>query len=75
METAKIAACSEDFLCREDIDAVLAVFHFYGYGENASEAVEKIDTDEKDYHKHFLRVKVCITTAYHINSSKRGCLY
>ena len=46
------------------IDAVLAIFLSYWYGANASEAVEKIATGEKDYHKCFLCVIVWIATAY-----------
>ena len=46
-----MAACSKDFLCGHDFDAVLVIFHCYGYGGNASEAVEKVAIDEKGYHK------------------------
>ena len=46
-----MAACSEDFLCEDDFNAALAIFRSYGYSVNASVAVEKIATDEKDYHK------------------------
>ena len=45
-----MVACSEDFLSGDDFDAVLTIFRFYGYGANASEAVEKIAADKKDYH-------------------------
>ena len=37
----------------------LATFCCYDYGANASEAVEKIATDQKDYHKCSLCVIVC----------------
>ena len=50
IKTAKTAACSEGFLCGDDFDAALAIFRSYFYNANASEAVEKIDTDEKDCH-------------------------
>ena len=40
-------ACSKDFLCGYDFDDVLAIFCSYRYSVNASEAVEKIATDEK----------------------------
>ena len=33
------------------IEAVLTTFCRYDYGANASETVEKITTDQKDYHK------------------------
>ena len=35
------------------------VFSSNGYGGNVSEAVGKIATDEKDYHKYSLCVTVC----------------
>ena len=61
-----MAAFSEDFLSADDFEAVLAIFCCYEYGINASEAVEKIATDEKDYHKCSLCVVVCcIATAYY----------
>ena len=59
-----MTAWSGNFLCRDDFDAVLAIFRSYRHGGNACEAVEKIATDEKDYHKSFLCVIVCIATAY-----------
>ena len=37
--------------CIVDIMAVLAILRSYGYGANASEAVEKITKDEKDHCK------------------------
>ena len=45
-----MAACSEDFLCEDDFDAVLAIFRSYPYGANASET--------------FLCVIVCRVIAY-----------
>ena len=59
-----MAACSEDFLCGDDFDAVLFIFCSYCYSANASEAVEKITTYEKDYRKWSLCVIVWIATAY-----------
>ena len=56
---------SEDFLSEDDFEVILAIFSCYDYGVNASEAVEKIATDEKDYHKYSLCIIVCcITTTY-----------
>ena len=57
-----MAACSEDFICGDDFDDVLAISRFYHYGTNASEAVEKTAIDEKDYQKRSLCVTVCIAT-------------
>ena len=59
-----MAACSEDFLCEDDFNAALAIFRSYGYSANASVAVEKIATDEKDYRKCSLWVILWIATAY-----------
>ena len=56
-----MAACSEDFLCGDGVDAVLTILSSYCYGTNASEAVEKTATDENDHHKCSLSVVVCIT--------------
>ena len=55
---------AEDFLCRFGFDAVLAIFRSYGYGTNASEAVEKIAANKKDYHKHSFCFIICIAAAY-----------
>ena len=60
----KMAACSKYFHCGDDFDAVLAIFCSYCYGENASEPVAKIATDEKDYHKCSSCVLLCIIIAY-----------
>ena len=46
-----MAALRKDFLSGGDFEAALAIFSSYDYGANASEAVEKIATDEKDYRK------------------------
>ena len=54
-----MAAFNKDFLSGNDFEAVLLIFCYYDYGANASQAVEKISTDKKDYHKCSLCVKVC----------------
>ena len=64
MKTAKMAACSEDFICGDDFDAALAIFRSSCYSANTYEAVEKVTTDEKDYHKCSLCVIVWIAMAY-----------
>ena len=43
----KMAAFKKDFLNRYNFETVLAIFCSHDYGVNASEAVEKIATDEK----------------------------
>ena len=62
-----MVAFSEEFLSEDKLETVLAIFCCYDYNANAFEAVEKMATDEKDYHKCSLCViKVCcIATAYH----------
>ena len=65
IKIAKVATCSEDFICGDDFDAaVLDIFNSYRYTANTSEAAEKTAIDEKDNHKCFLCVTGCIATIY-----------
>ena len=65
----------EDFLTEDDFEAVLAMFCNYDYGVNASETVEKMAIDQKNYRKCSLCVIVCcIATACHQYNSKNGWL-
>ena len=50
----------EELLSENDFEAVLANFCCYDYGGNASEAVHKIATDQKDYRKCSLCVIVLL---------------
>ena len=59
-----MAAGGDDFVCGNYFNAALAIFSSYCYNANASEAVEMIPTDEKDYHKCSLYVIVWIATVY-----------
>ena len=62
MKTAKndcFHGFSDEFLSENNFKAVLTTFCCYDYGANASEAVDKITTDQKDYHKCSLCVIVC----------------
>ena len=52
------AAFSEDFLHKNDFEAVLATLCCYDYRINASEAVQNIVIDQKDYHRSSLYVAV-----------------
>ena len=62
MATLKEDSLSEDYF---EAGFLILIFCCYGYGENASEAVEKIATDKNNYQKCFFCVIVCyITTAY-----------
>ena len=49
----------EELFSENDFEAVFATFCCYDYGVNASEAVQKIATDFKDYHKCSSCVIVC----------------
>ena len=53
IKTAKNGGFENDF------EAVLVTFCCYDYGVNASEAVQKIATDQKDNHKCSSCVIVC----------------
>ena len=71
-KTVKIAACSEDFCCEDNFDAVLVIFCSENYGENTSQAVHKIIIDENDYDKGSLCVLLCIATVYNRKSCSLG---
>ena len=60
---AEMAACIKNVHCGYDFDCVLAIFRPYDYGTKASEAVEKIALDEKDYPKYSFCFIVCISAA------------
>ena len=67
-----MAVFRELFLSENDFQAVLANFCCSDYCANASETVEKIATNQKDYHRCFFGVKVyCIAKAHYQNSSKK----
>ena len=51
IKTAKNGAYCKELLSENDFEAVLAFFCCYDYGANVSEAVQKIATDQKGYHK------------------------
>ena len=50
-KNAKNSGFCKEMLSEIDYEAVLATFSCYDYGVSASEAVQKIATDQKDYHK------------------------
>ena len=54
IKTAKNGGFCEELLSENDFEAVLATFCCYHYGANTSEAVQKITTDQKDYHQMLL---------------------
>ena len=47
----KNGAFCEELFSENDFETVLITFCCYGYGVNASEAVQKIATVQKEYHK------------------------
>ena len=47
MKTAQIGDFCEEFLSKNDFEAVLATFCCYEYGVNASEAAQKMAADQK----------------------------
>ena len=50
------------FLSGDDFEVVLVIFCCYNYVANASEAVEKITADEKDYYKCPLQITISSIT-------------
>ena len=59
IKTAKSGGLCEDLLSEIEFEAVLVHFCFYDCCANASEAGQKIATDQKDYHKCFFSVIIC----------------
>ena len=51
IKTEENGGFCEEVLSENDFEAVLVTFCCYGYDANASEAVQKVATDQKDYHK------------------------
>ena len=49
----------EEFLSENDFETVLAILVFYDHGVKASEAVQKITADQKEYRKCSLCVVNC----------------
>ena len=63
----------EELLSENDFEAVLANFCCYDHGAEASEAVQKIATDQKEYRKCFLCVIIFWIAKIHlsINNSEK----
>ena len=59
LNIAKIGSFCEELLSENDTEAVLVIFCCYDHGGKASETVQKITTDQKEYHKCFLCVIMC----------------
>ena len=58
-QSSKKCSFCESLLNENDFEAVLATFCCYDYGVNASEAVQEIATNQKDYRKCSSCVIVC----------------
>ena len=59
IKTAKNGGFCEELLSENDFEAVLATFCCYDHGAKASEAVQKIPIDEKEYLKCSSCVIIC----------------
>ena len=62
IKTAKNGDFWEELLSENDFKAVLASFLCYDHGARASEAVQKIATDQKEYRKCSSCVIICWTS-------------
>ena len=69
-----MAAFSEDFLRGDDFEVVLVIFYCYDHGADASEVIEKIDTDEKIITNAPCLLKFAAQPQQIINNSKKGWL-
>ena len=68
-----VAFCKE-LLCENNFMTVLAIFCCYDYGANASEAVQKIATYQKEYHECSSCVIICWIAKIYLstNNSEKG---
>ena len=72
INTAKNGNFCEELHGENDFDAILLTFCCYGHDANASEAVEKIITDQKEYYKCFLCSFCWIAKIYlSVNNSEK----
>ena len=59
IKTAKNGDFWEELLCENDSESVLVTFCCYDHDAKASEAVQKIATDQKEYRKCSSCVIIC----------------
>ena len=59
IRTAKNCGFCEELLNANDFEAILTTLCCHDYGAKTSEAVQKITTDQKDYHKCSSCVIIC----------------
>ena len=73
IKTAKNGSFCEELLSENDFEAVLATLYCYDYGTNASETVQKIAIDQKDYPIYSSCVRACwIAKLYQLITVKKG---
>ena len=73
IKVAKNDGFCEELISENDVEAVSAIFSCYDYDANASEAAQKIATDQKDYHKCSSYIIACwIAKIYLSITVKKG---
>ena len=70
IKTAKNGNFCEELLSENDIEAVLATFCCYDHGVKASEAVQKIATDQREYRKCSSCVIICWIAKIYLSISQ-----
>ena len=71
IKTAQNSNFYDELLSENEFESVSVTFCCYDHGLKASEAVQKIDTDQKEYRKCSLCATICIIAKIYlsINSS------
>ena len=59
IKTAMNGGFCEELLSENDFDVLLATFCCYEHGANASETVQRIVTNQKEYSKYSLYIIIC----------------
>ena len=72
IKTAKNEDFCEEFHSENNFEAVLATFCCYDHGAKASEAVQKIAADQKEYRKCSSCVIVCWIAKIYLSINKSG---
>ena len=67
IKTARNGSFCEELLSENDFEVALTTFCCYDHGANASETVQKIATDQKEYHKCSSCVIICWIAKIPIN--------
>ena len=72
IKTAKNGGFCEELISENGFEAVLSTFCCYDHGTNASEAVQKIATDQKEYPKCSLCTIICWIAKIYISINNSG---